>query len=252
MRACAPTLRSRRPTAIASKECTRGCNRGSGRANELAGQLDNQKSLTSRAMAQVELLNQQIAALRRQLAALESALEASEAKDKDSQAQIADLGQRLNLALAQRVQELVALPLGVLRSPARRFSAIVRTSAWSATASSSSRRCCFDPGLAVLQARRPRRARQARGGAARARPADSDRHRLGAARRRPHRRAPDRKLALPSNWELSSARAISVVQYPDRQGHLAAASRRRRLRRVPAARSGNERRRLSAATAASS
>jgi chemotaxis protein MotB len=79
---------------------------GSGKANEIAGQLENQKSLTSRAMAQVELLNQQIAALRRQLSALESALEASESKDKESQARIADLGQRLNLALAQRVQEL--------------------------------------------------------------------------------------------------------------------------------------------------
>src|SRR5207253_10127279 len=54
----------------------------------------------------VELLNQQIAALRRQLAAIESALEASESKDKESQARIADLGQRLNVALAQRVQEL--------------------------------------------------------------------------------------------------------------------------------------------------
>src|SRR5437773_4297012 len=79
---------------------------GTGKANELAGQLDTQKSLTSRAMAQVELLNQQIAALRRQLAALESALEASESKDKESQARLTDLGQRLNLALAQRVQEL--------------------------------------------------------------------------------------------------------------------------------------------------
>src|SRR5256885_6917531 len=83
-----------------------GLQSGSGKANELAGQLDAQKSLTSRAMAQVELLNQQIAALRRQLAALESALEASESKDKDAQTRIADLGQRLNLALAQRVQEL--------------------------------------------------------------------------------------------------------------------------------------------------
>ena len=50
---------------------------GTGKANELQGQLESQKTLTSRAMAQVELLNQQIAALRRQLGALESALEAS-------------------------------------------------------------------------------------------------------------------------------------------------------------------------------
>jgi len=57
-------------------------------------------------MAQVEILNQQIAALRRQLAALEGALDASEKRDKESQSRIADLGQRLNVALAQRVQEL--------------------------------------------------------------------------------------------------------------------------------------------------
>ena len=76
------------------------------KANELSGQLDSEKRLTARALAQVEVLNQQIAALRRQLSALEEALDATEKKDKDSQARIADLGQRLNVALAQRVQEL--------------------------------------------------------------------------------------------------------------------------------------------------
>jgi chemotaxis protein MotB len=44
--------------------------------------------------------------MRRQLAALEEALAASESRDKESQARIADLGSRLNVALAQRVQEL--------------------------------------------------------------------------------------------------------------------------------------------------
>jgi len=77
-----------------------------GKASELAGQLEGEKKLSARALAQVEVLNQQIAALRRQLAALEQALDATEQKDKESQARIADLGQRLNLALAQRVQEL--------------------------------------------------------------------------------------------------------------------------------------------------
>jgi chemotaxis protein MotB len=77
-----------------------------GKAAELTGQLEAERRLTTRALAQVEVLNQQIAALRRQLAALESALEASESKDKESQARLADLGQRLNIALAQRVQEL--------------------------------------------------------------------------------------------------------------------------------------------------
>ncbi len=76
------------------------------RATELAGQLEGEKKLSARALAQVEVLNQQIAALRRQLSALEQALDASEKKGKESQERIADLGQRLNVALAQRVQEL--------------------------------------------------------------------------------------------------------------------------------------------------
>jgi chemotaxis protein MotB len=73
---------------------------------ELSGQLTAEKNVSSRALAQIEVLNQQIAALRRQLALLEDALDVSEKKDKESQTRIADLGQRLNLALAQRVQEL--------------------------------------------------------------------------------------------------------------------------------------------------
>jgi chemotaxis protein MotB len=74
--------------------------------SELATRLDVEKKMNARVLAQVEVLNQQIAALRRQLAALESALDAAERKDKDSQTKLADLGQRLNVALAQRVQEL--------------------------------------------------------------------------------------------------------------------------------------------------
>jgi len=68
--------------------------------------LDAEKQLSARAQATVDLVNQQIQAMRRQLAALEEALAASEAKDKDSQARISELGSRLNVALAQRVQEL--------------------------------------------------------------------------------------------------------------------------------------------------
>jgi chemotaxis protein MotB len=83
-----------------------GAGDAQGRANELNKALDSEKQTTSRALAQIEVLNQQISALRRQLAALEEALEASEKRDKESQGRIADLGQRLNVALAQRVQEL--------------------------------------------------------------------------------------------------------------------------------------------------
>lgn len=72
----------------------------------LKDELSKQKQISDQALSQVELLNQQIAALRRQLATLEDALNASEQRDRESQAQIADLGRRLNAALAQKVQEL--------------------------------------------------------------------------------------------------------------------------------------------------
>ena len=68
--------------------------------------IDLEKEATARAVAQIENLNQQISALRKQIGALEDALGASEQKAKDSQLRLADLGQRLNVALAQRVQEL--------------------------------------------------------------------------------------------------------------------------------------------------
>lgn len=68
--------------------------------------LDKEKSISSEALAKVELLNQQIAAMRRQLQTINSLLSDAEAKNRESEAQIADLGKRLNSALAQRVQEL--------------------------------------------------------------------------------------------------------------------------------------------------
>lgn len=88
---------------------TRGSGAGAAataKLGEVEKTLDEQKQLSQRATNQVELLNQQIAALRTQIAALETALNASEDRDKQSNTKIADLGKRLNVALAQRVQEL--------------------------------------------------------------------------------------------------------------------------------------------------
>ena len=76
------------------------------RIGALSTDLDDERAVSQRAMSQVELLNQQIAALRKQIAALEDALDASETRDRESNTKIADLGRRLNVALAQRVQEL--------------------------------------------------------------------------------------------------------------------------------------------------
>lgn len=77
-----------------------------GQIAALTGDLDKQKEISNEALAKVDLLNQQLLALRRQIAALNEALEASESKDKAAQDQIKELGSRLNAALARQVQEL--------------------------------------------------------------------------------------------------------------------------------------------------
>ena len=77
-----------------------------GKVTELSGQLQGEKEISTKARAEVETLNEQIAALRQQLVALNAALDVSTKKETASQQQITDLGQRLNVALAQHVQEL--------------------------------------------------------------------------------------------------------------------------------------------------
>lgn len=70
------------------------------------GKLIEERELADSARAQNALMNQQLAALREQLASIQEALEASEALNKDQKAQISALGNRLNAALATKVQEL--------------------------------------------------------------------------------------------------------------------------------------------------
>jgi chemotaxis protein MotB len=64
------------------------------------------KKITDEAQMQVELLNKQMLALREELARITAALDASEQKAKDQEVQIVDLGNRLNAALASKVEEL--------------------------------------------------------------------------------------------------------------------------------------------------
>ena len=66
----------------------------------------SEKELSSEAQLQVSLLNRQILALREQLSQLAAALEIAETTSKEQEVQIADLGRRLNLALASKVEEL--------------------------------------------------------------------------------------------------------------------------------------------------
>ena len=72
-----------------------------------AGQaLEAEQAVSAAAKAQVALLNRQIEALRAQLARISQALDAAEAEDSEQNIVIANLGRRLNLALAQKVEEL--------------------------------------------------------------------------------------------------------------------------------------------------
>lgn len=73
---------------------------------ELEVKLTEEERLSAAAQEQVVLLNQQIAALRKQMAGIQQALEASEALNASQNVKILDLGKRLNAALATKVQEL--------------------------------------------------------------------------------------------------------------------------------------------------
>lgn len=68
--------------------------------------LDNQRNLTADARAEVALLNQKINELQSQLAEIGKALGSSETLRQDQAVQIQDLGKRLNIELARKVNVL--------------------------------------------------------------------------------------------------------------------------------------------------
>jgi chemotaxis protein MotB len=89
-----------------SNSATAGLAAAQGKIDDLTGSIQAEKKTSADALSQVETLNQQIAALRQQMATIQSALDISTKKGQDAQARITDLGSQLNLALAQRAQEL--------------------------------------------------------------------------------------------------------------------------------------------------
>ncbi len=68
--------------------------------------LGDEQEVSETARAQLALLNRQMGTLREQLLKLSAALEASETKAADQKVHISTLGARLNAALASKVQEL--------------------------------------------------------------------------------------------------------------------------------------------------
>ncbi len=72
----------------------------------LAAELAKTKDLGASAAAQLALLNQQVDQMRAQIAAVSKALDIAKEEGRDKDVEIANLGKRLNAALAAKVQEL--------------------------------------------------------------------------------------------------------------------------------------------------
>jgi chemotaxis protein MotB len=202
-------------------------NAAGGAAAAASQALDAEKQLSTRALAQVDILNQQIAALRRHLSAIEDALAASEQRDKESEAQIADLGSRLNVALAQKVQELARYRsdfFGRLREILGERPGIHVVGDRFVFDSE----VLFDTGQAALNA-------QGRSELDQLASAEADLEReipseipwVMQVDGHTDKRPTSSSSQFKSNWELSTARAIAVVQYLIGKGadphHLAAA-----------------------------
>ena len=78
----------------------------SGKLKTSDSALTEERKISESARAQLALLNRQMAALREQLSRLAATLDLAEAKAKERKVEIASLGKRLNAALAGKVQEL--------------------------------------------------------------------------------------------------------------------------------------------------
>src|SRR6185312_3403448 len=78
----------------------------SDQTKDLQTRLAAEQQTSQAARTQVELLTAEIAALRDQLSKVAAALDVSDAKVKEQQGQIVELGKKLNLALATKVEEL--------------------------------------------------------------------------------------------------------------------------------------------------
>lgn len=76
------------------------------RRQAVEAQLGDEKKLGDSARAQIALLNQQVDQLKGQLLAVAASLDLMHQQGRDKDVQIANLGQKLNVALASKVEEL--------------------------------------------------------------------------------------------------------------------------------------------------
>jgi chemotaxis protein MotB len=193
---------------------------------KLFSDLTDEQKLSAEQKANLVRLAAQLASVKDELAKLSAQLDAADVKAKDQQAQIVDLGQKLNRALASKVEELA-------RYRSEFFGKLRQALAGQRDVQIVGDRFVFQSevlfpsGAADLQ---PGGEKQLASVAQRL---------LEIAAKIPNDlqwvlqvdghtdNKPINTTAFPSNWELSSARAIAVVKFLHKQGipydHLVAA-----------------------------
>jgi len=186
-------------------------------AGKSAKTLKAERALSQKAKDRLTFLTQQISLLRQQLAKISIALEASEAKTKSQNVQIINLGKRLNEALASKVEELARFRsefFGKLREALGNIKGIRiegdRFVFQSEVLFPSSSTDLFGPGeKQIVQLARTLRDITSRI------PKEVD----WILRVDGHTdNRPINTVRFPSNWELSTARAIAVVKKLVAQG----------------------------------
>ena len=179
--------------------------------------LENQRSLTADARAEIALLNQKINQLSKQLDEIGKALRLSELERAEQNEQISDLGRRLNIELARKVNDLE-------RYRSEFFGRIREIIADNPMISIEGDRfllqaeLLFPSGTANLSDQGKRELQELAGVLKEIIPAIPgdlqwilrvDGHTDSV---------PISSAQYPSNWELSTARAVSVVRYLASQG----------------------------------
>jgi chemotaxis protein MotB len=187
------------------------------RAERAEQALSAEKEISKQALTRVDDLNAQIATLREQLVRIAAALDASEAKIKDQQSQIVELGKRLNLALVNKVEELARYRsefFGRLRDILGDRSDIRVVGDRFIFQSE----VLFPPGSAELGEEAKKQLTQVIGALKEvSAKIPSDINWILQVEGHTDRR-PINTPQFPSNWELSMARAMSVVRFAIDQG----------------------------------
>lgn len=185
-------------------------------AESMSAELDAEREMSADSMRALALLNQQMQVLRDQIATLNAALEASEVRAEEAEVQVVNLGERLNAALAERAAELAVYRsdfFGRLRAILGNrtgvrivgdrfvFETDVLFPSGSAALSNEGRESLRPIADAIIQLTTEI-------------PPDLE----WVIRIDGHTDPVPIRTTYPSNWHLSAARAISVVQWMEQLG----------------------------------